>query len=482
MNASALIAAREALARLGDALGIAPGALGAAEDLDTLVFRDERWPRARLDALSPTEVRALARAAPGTATLAQGDVDVLPLGSDDASWERFREVTRGNPWLTLTVTVDKGALGAGPGQRVVLHAEVLTRLWSAGPAAIEAAIPDPLPVTIRVGAPGLALAGAGFAIGDAAPARDPDADAWIARARPHLRWGDGWAARLSPRDLLVDGAPHDLRDLTRRTAVEAAVRSVADVVTGDGAGATAWFVSRGLRVAVAPRIAGEISTEAAAAWVRLSDWAFAAPFTPERLGVIRATVADAVGSAEPADRGRRLVAEAEQLEQISYDRFQGFVEQRLDLWAAEVRRLDEEVARAIAAYTDEIAAMVKDLSDTALAAVGVLVASIVASTARSDPGPVLPVMLAAYALYIVVFPWWMRLGWHRERDGLVRERLDGILDRYRAVLGRTRVDALVGDRVARARAVFVRWDRRTQATYVALTALALLGAGIATLR
>lgn len=476
MNAEALVSVRDAVHRLADALGVPRDALARVEALDRLVWVDDRWPRDRVATLDPAAVRALVAAAPVQATLAQGDVDLLPLDAPDDAWATFREVTRGNPWLTLTLTVDKTALGADAQTRVVLHPEVLARVWS--PAALEAALPGPLPLTIRVAAPGLALAGAGFAIGDATPRRPADADGWMTRARPSLRWSEPWAETLGPNDLLVEGPdPCDhLVTRARALAVEAALRCLADAVLPDGPVPQASFVSRGVRVDVPAHLGGPIRPEAAATLVRLTGWAFQAPFTPERLGVVRGVIADALGPLAPEDRPARLLADAERIELIAYDRFQGFVDQRLDAWAAETRRLDEEVMRAIVGYSDEISAMIKDLSDAALAAVGVMVAAVVTSATRADAA--LPVLLAAYAGYIALFPWALRLGWHRERHALVGERLEGVLERYRAVIGRARVDALVGDRAARLQSTFTRWDRRSTAAYAALVAAALLGAAL----
>lgn len=477
MTAASLVAARQAVEALAAALGVPAAAVAAAEEVDRLVLRDDRWPRDRLDALDPAQIRALVAAAPVVATLAQGDVDQLPLDAPDGAWATLRDVSRGNPWLTLTIAVDKAALGAGPQARVVLYPGTLARLWRRGPAALEAAIRDALPVTIGVAAPGLALRGQGFAIGEATPTREPDADGWMARARPFVRWADRWAERLSPLDLHLTGDDPDdvLASVARATAVEAALRSLADAVTLDGPIAVALFVSRGVRVELPARFDGRIDADAADALVRLTAWAFTQPFAQERSGVVRAVLADALGPLEPADRGPRLLADAVRLEAIAHDRFQGFVEQRLDLWAGEVRRLDEEVVRAIAGYTDEISAMVKDLSDTALASVGVLVASIV-TTSRTEHGAVLPVMLLAYAAYILAFPWWLRLGWHRERYGLVGDRLELALERFRAVIGRARVDGLVGARVVRVQAAFARWDRIAVAAYLGLAVAAGVGA------
>ena len=113
-----------------------------------------------------------------------------------------------------------------------------------------------------------------------------------------------------------------------------------------------------------------------------------------------------------------------------------YVEGKLDDYAAKVAEVEQEAANVVSKYNERVAAIVKSVAETALAAVGVMVGTFIAAAFNTPFNRELfEIGLTVYAGYIIVFPllWGQASHFYQMRQ-VTRVHNDR-LDHLRVILG-----------------------------------------------
>lgn len=138
----------------------------------------------------------------------------------------------------------------------------------------------------------------------------------------------------------------------------------------------------------------------------LAAWAYEEERSArDRLTVVRTEVARSLESQAPAVEVGRLLPLAETLGKRVRAAWESFIQGKLELYYARVREVEEAVDETAKAAREQVKALSKSLTESALAAVGVIVGSFLAAVFKDKVNPdVFRLGLRAYAVYLFVFP------------------------------------------------------------------------------
>lgn len=308
----------------------------------------------------------------------------------------------------------------------------------------------------------------------------------LAEERAELvTWQQPWPGWLTPRHLLtVPGAQADagrpagaVAALLTRQVVVVALLSLADrVLVAEGAPGRILCEFRGAeqQVEVPVPLAHDLPVSAREPLVALVEWCYSGPagaadasWATDRLPLVRdrvvrrlATVARERRAHEFAGAGGELLDEAKW-------RWQAIAERRSAALVGEVREAEQLVGASVQSVADQIGALTRSVTETVLAGVGTLLASVVAAAfAPEFDAGLFRFVVIAYAVYLLVFPGMLgSLGaWRRfER---VSQTWDESSRRLLALLPLDRRDEMRLDRVDAVRCEFWWWLRGSVALYV----------------
>lgn len=197
----------------------------------------------------------------------------------------------------------------------------------------------------------------------------------------------------------------------------------------------------------------------------------------ERLTFIQTRAAQLLEGRDERDRFAGFALAAPNLAESMKWHWRAFVERRVNEYLQQVRDLETIVAGTVTRLADQTAGLVKRLTDTSLAAVAALIGSFVAATFR-DPfnAELFRVGMLAYAAYVVLFPLLVGVA---STIGDARVAISSFKTErvsIDAVLGRDRVDELVGSRTLKARRRFRLWAAIVSVAYLIAASSAALAA------
>ncbi len=507
------------LARFFDALGLAAPGPAEYEELTLLRAEKEDLPAASIAGLTLETLNALC-AAYGEALRLVFRLADLPLFElrppapvEAGAFARFQEDARALPLLTLDLRLDKQALLRGlPGAigqlelaYLFLFPVTLTNYLQ------KAALPD---LEVLYGSPqagepvqplrllmpgsdilleGPLLAIAGGTHVEALRGAPAPADVAARAANCHrvavkeLRWESPWLRLLTPYHLQVASSGFDVRPearVLRAHLVNILILYLAERTVSGRDGRVSTFAGSTRGVAV-HHLSTAGSADVPAGQVRqlfaLFEWAYAPEWADgERLALTQIAIVRALADAEPVDRVALLLKSAGGiLDELRWS-WKELLENRVGEYVEQVQQVENFVSETASAYAGQVNDMVKSLSDTMLAAVGVVIASLLASIFQTPfSASVLRVGLLAYAGYVLAFPLLYNMSnqWSRraalERDFAFRRA------RYEQRLLPERVREIMGDEVNVSRTRFERWFWVTAALYLLVIIVTVAAALVA---
>lgn len=138
----------------------------------------------------------------------------------------------------------------------------------------------------------------------------------------------------------------------------------------------------------------------------LSTWAYAREDREsDRLPILRAVFADALSDRKPEANYRLLVEDTGRLARDVKGGWNSFVSGKLEEYFARVRQLEELVDGTLQSFQGQVQALIKSLSESMLAGVGVVVGSFLAAMFGSSfNANVFRLGTLLYAFYLAVFP------------------------------------------------------------------------------
>lgn len=497
------------LRQFGRELGIAEETWDTREELTRIRLNDPLFTRDRVFDLDLDTIALLTQVY-GDAFRCRFKLGGLPVLTIDSqtnkdSLDTYRNDTRDSPTVELELVLDKSRLienrlGASTGARVFLylHPEALERLLTSDLRRLESLLWEPEPANkVILLVPGrdiwlngdyLAVVGHGRIEQwrDALPAGPPDQSApkaWYEECRQRVRWQTEHIQYLTPRHWRVRGlsAPTDkIHNALRIYGVNTALLYTADQTTIDADGRwSAVYEGESAKTIVDQGDPTRLLSEEAAKGIddlqEFVAWAYEKPWASDRLRMTRKSIAQALDGVAEAERFTRLLASAGSIKSALAWNWDAFTSEKIDKYHVQVKTLEEDVRTTVQSYSDQISGMIKGLSDTVLAAVGVTIGSFVAALFQEPFKPfVFRIGMIGYAGYVLFFPliYNMLNQWTAYRalaNGFELRR-----ERFEVVLFPERVNSVVGDQIEDAEKRFRVWFWAAVVTYVLLIIVALV--------
>lgn len=162
------------------------------------------------------------------------------------------------------------------------------------------------------------------------------------------------------------------------------------------------------------------------------------------------------------------------LKDLRWD-WKSFIDGKMDEYTGGVKDLEEDLAKTILAFADQVSTMIKGLSDTMLAAVGVVLGTFIASLFGDKFKPELfKLGMVLYAIYVLIFPLLFNMINQWQSFSSLEQGFHDRKDRFKGRLSSERVESIVKDRVKRAKDRFKIWYAITVITYLIVIGLALI--------
>jgi hypothetical protein len=501
----------------------------AREELEQLRYRREDFSRDVAAGLTLEQLRPLAEAY-GDALRCRfllGAMPALEVGPDldAADLDEFRAITEDSPTVVFDFALNKRRLlqswlGEPPGRCrpfLYLFPDALERLlkiplgrlrdlekllWAADPAQkVLILVPDH---DIWLDGPYLALVGGERVVqwrqvlsqedqgltDDANEDDDGDPLRFIVKARAStLKWDQPWVDNLTPLHLKLegeggpDGVP--IATLLKQHLVNLVMLYTADRSLEREGELLATYAGAQHSVEVPLLKTDQLCSgpidEGAHALLEIFEWAYDPNFSVDRLPLVQVGVARALHAADAGTRCRLLLHNAPAIYDNLQYHWKALIEDKVDAYVTQVRALEDYVGETARAFADQVTKMIDDLTKNMLAAVGVVVGSFIGSLFKDTFNPaIFSLGMFVYALYVAVFPLAFGMINRREEYEALKEEFADRRERFEALLYRTRVKEIIGDRIRDSQERFERWFSKVKYAYVTLIVLAVV-AGIVAL-
>jgi hypothetical protein len=222
-----------------------------------------------------------------------------------------------------------------------------------------------------------------------------------------------------------------------------------------------------------------LSAAQAGALISLLDWAYDPAWSAaDRLGLVQLAVVDALRGAEAARAFELLLENAPDILESVRFLWKGFLEGRIDAYTAQVDELEKAASEAVRGYSEQVAALVKSLSEAVLAAVGVLIGTFIAALFEKNfNAQIFRIGLLAYSGYVFLFPLCLQMFYQWQAYRLLGRDFETRRLRFIQRLPRSTVDQLLHNSpLAASQAHFRVWFALTLACYLALAGLGVWAA------
>ena len=313
-------------------------------------------------------------------------------------------------------------------------------------------------------------------------------------SQENIRWTYPWLKRMTPLHLKIDeekakAAGDEVSDIARLLAcqqVNSAIMYLADMTLGtaeepvqEPLQATFSGDQSSLTIPLVKPSESKATLGDAAILIKLIEWAYNPKWASDRLALVQIALIKSLKGEAQDKRSARLVEKApEILKAVRWD-WKSFAEGKMDEYMAGVRDLEEDLAKTTEGFADQISEMIKGLSDTMLAAVGVVLGTFIAALFEKEFNPaIFRAGMWLYAVYVLLFPLLFNMADQWERYSSLKHSFSGRRLRFEGRLSKERVDGIVKGLVDSAQGRFVRWFWVTAAVYVGVIILALAAAAV----
>lgn len=502
MKAALLLDSVRALHAFADKIGLPKEELEKGETVDRLTVFDEEFPAARLTSLAIQDITNLITAFGDAIRFAirVGEYELFTaceahMPTDLSS---LKEVQR-HGVVTLELDCDKERLrllnrwdDPGKRYRLFFHEHRFVQILSgslAEPSQLESLLwhnnaanrvvvllPDN---PIQLVGPFLAIfGGTQLARADeieSVSEEEVQRAAWVHSAcRDAIRWEQSYTSFLVPRHLRIGG---DFTSDLVTTAIlthwaNLSVLFTADRVRSKETRLVATYATERMRCDI------ELMTEigdggfpfrtSVGALGDVAEWAYDEKWGDDRLRMVQIGIARAMSNAEQPRKCASLVIQSPGIREELGWRWKTFISDEIERFCEDEQKLEDQVAHTVEAFDGEVADMIKSLSATVLAAVGVLIGSIIAAAFKGGfDATVFSIGTWSYVVYVAVFPGIYNMTHHALRFQTCSATFENRRKRFGRLLAPDVVENVIGGRVSLAKRRFCSW--------FVVTILAMLG-------
>ncbi|MFO7662903.1 MAG: hypothetical protein R6X18_09965 [Chloroflexota bacterium] len=296
-------------------------------------------------------------------------------------------------------------------------------------------------------------------------------------------WEHQYVSKLTPYQLMISVADDDITDKAICPALgirfmNLALLYLAERSHSEGNRTVSRFITPSSNIEIFHRSAADtflnmeycgLSQEVAdiLEWTYASEWP-----ARERLRIVQMVMAHALRDIQVDDRYTTIVSKLSSINEAIQLNWKAFIEGEFENYIEQVQVLETYVAKVIEAYSEQISEMVKSLSDTMLAAVAVLVGSMIAALFKDEfNAQVFMFGMLAYAGYVFVFPLLYNMISQWNRYQAAKESFETRKGRYETRLSNAYVERIVGSEVSNAEKRFKVWFRLTVFLYMLIIIL-----------
>lgn len=309
-------------------------------------------------------------------------------------------------------------------------------------------------------------------------------------ARGLLRWEERWLTHLTPAHLQIpsntesDRRAHDLflRPLQIHLANAILLYTAERTVKKDGRFVSTYATTRA--TVKLPHLHPDaehendiLSSGVGGLW-KIFEWAYDATWSlSERQPVVQIGIVNTLQAVHPDRQDDLLLENAPRIRDDLKWHWRELLEDKVDTYLGQVQEVENYVSEAVTSHNEQVTQLVKGVSETMLAAVGVTLASFVAALFKDNfDVTVFRIGVWAYVLYVFFFPLLYSLsnqvGRYRALERQLQYRRRGFDQR----LHPDRVAEIVGDEVKVSRRRFWFWFRVTVTVYFVVIAVAIIAA------
>jgi hypothetical protein len=202
------------------------------------------------------------------------------------------------------------------------------------------------------------------------------------------------------------------------------------------------------------------------------DWAYMRSSVEDRLPLVQISVVQALQTESNYATIELLLKKASNIREGLDWHWKAFIEGKVEAYIKDVKELEDYLDGAVTAFASEITSMVKSLSDTVLAAVGVVLGTFIAAIfSKSFDETIFKIGMIVYAAYVLIFPGILSMlnQWQRY-EGLC-EDFDRRRMRFEARLQKETVAEVVGERISSSKTRFEAWFVAVVVAYLMIVLL-----------
>jgi hypothetical protein len=294
--------------------------------------------------------------------------------------------------------------------------------------------------------------------------------------RSGVRWDRRFTSFLVPRCLRVDGEIVPSDPVVRAVFTHWANLSVlftADRVQYDCAANRMLATYATERVRCEIELATQLGPtsrpfcDAVPALGDIAEWAYDEKWGSDRLRLVQISIARSLSYGDQPRPCVALIAQSLGIRDELEWQWKTFISDEIERFSEEERKLEEEVAKTAEAFDGEVADMIKSLSGTVLAALGVLIGSVIAAAFKGDfNATVFSLGILTYVAYVAIFPGAYNMIHHVLRFRTLCDRFSSCRRRFERVLASEVVEEVVVNRVAKAEKRFWWWFGVTVFAYL----------------
>jgi hypothetical protein len=310
-----------------------------------------------------------------------------------------------------------------------------------------------------------------------------------------ISWDHRWVQRLTPVELQLDGEPGDsrLEQLLAAAYVQLCLLYTCDRARRRPGASGGWEAQPEFRggqgtVRVPMPEARPLPTSVTAGAINgfagLVDWCYrlrdegaTSDWAADRLQFTQVRIAQVLEPVREADRLVTLVGQVTDVQAALDDQWRAFIEDRFSQYLDKERQLEGVVNEVVAAFGDKATALTKTLSDTLLAAIAALIGSAIAAAFKTPFNAALfRLGMLTYAGYVLLFPGLYGLGSQVGQFLETNKAFQHEQRRFATLIGAAKTEAIIDNRVTKAKMRYWRWFGLTVAGYLIAIAGAIVAA------
>ena len=307
-----------------------------------------------------------------------------------------------------------------------------------------------------------------------------------------LKWQKPWIVGLTPWHLYVENlhpSSDIISDSLRRHFVDLFLLYTAERTTekdkGDKAKALiSSYTTSQQAIDVGYDAASQLDMSTIPAGnfkslLHIFEWAYDAQWKAnDRLPLVQIGIVEALKGTLFPLRFKLLLENAPTIDENITWHWKAFVEGKIDAYLEQVQNLEEHVSKTVNVYSDQISAIIASLTETMLAAIGVVLGSFVASLFSDQFNPtVFRIGLVTYALYAALFPLLYNMKHRWETIETLEKEFQSQKGRFEKRIPPERVQSIIEEsQINQNKERFKRWFWWTVAIYLLAVVVLVLAA------